>query len=120
MLTLDDLQMVDGADERVLLIVNAYIINKGVKLVQDNEVPQAIKQAGVELAKAFIAGEFMAGRSEGMVVSKASKAGDVSVSKTYAQGKDSQPISAKQMIADALLEPYVKKGLNLSVPLTRA
>lgn len=118
MLTLDDLNTVDGIDERTVLVVNAYIANKGVQITGD-EIPPAIKQAGIELAKAFIAGELLAGRKEGVVVSKSAQAGDVSTSKTYASGADGQPISAGQMIADALLEPFIVRGLNVNAVVTR-
>lgn len=100
---------------RILKVINAYIMNKGVKFYSEI-VPDDIVLAGVELAKAFIAGELYAGRKEGVVTSKSSKAGDVSVSKTYADGVDGQAMSQSQMIADALLQPYIlKSSLGMSV-----
>ena len=70
---LDDLPIDTPDKERVLMVVNAYLINKGVKFVGD--VPEPIKQAGLELAHAFMNGELLAGRTEGVVTSKSSKAG---------------------------------------------
>lgn len=116
MLVLDDLQSV-GADERTLLIVNAYLAKKGVKIT--DEMPQAIKQAGIELATAFTKGELLAGRTEGVVTSKSSKAGDVSVSKTYADGVDGQAMGQHEMIALTLIEPYIQKGFSVNVPAGR-
>lgn len=109
---LDDLP-IDTPDKAVvLMVVNSYLINKGVKFLGD--VPEPIKQAGLELAHAFMDGELLAGRTEGVVVSKSSKAGDVSVSKTYATGVDGQAMGQREMIALALIQPYIKKryGVN--------
>lgn len=117
MLVLADLKSVE-ADERTLLIVNAYIAGKGVKIT--GEVPDAIKQAGIELAQAFVKGELLAGRTEGVVVSKTAKAGEVSTSKTYADGVDGQAMGQHEMIALALIEPYIVKSLPLFVRVDRA
>lgn len=114
MLTIDDLQ---GYDERTVMVVNAYIKNKGVQIT--GEIPAEIKQAGLELAKAFTNGELLQGRTEGNVKSKSLTAGDVSVSKTYADGADGQPMSAEQMIADALLEPFIVKSLGINTVVSR-
>ncbi|WP_323842573.1 MULTISPECIES: hypothetical protein [unclassified Moraxella] len=130
MLTIEHIQSaLDGLDEteqkRTLAVVNAYIKNKGVRLTNPTyiddvlQVPSDIVLAGVELATAFLDGTFMAGRTEGVIASKSSKAGDVSVSKTYKDGLDGQAISQGQMIADALLEPYVVKFTGLNVPVGR-
>lgn len=108
----------DGEKQRILLIVNAYLAKKGVKAT--NPIEAAIVQAGVELAQGFIKGEILAGREEGVVVSKSSKAGEVSVSKTYASGQDGQKMGSHQMIADLLLEPFIVKGGGLNVAVVRA
>lgn len=122
MLTLGDLRMAiseqaESEQQRILLIVNAYIAGKGVKI--KGEVPNTIKQAGIELAQGFVKGEMLAGRTEGVVTSKSSKAGDVSVSKNYANGADGQAMGQHEMIALALIEPYVVKGLPLFVKVSR-
>ena len=114
MLTIDDLQ---GYDERTVMVVNAYIKSKGVQIT--GEIPAEIKQAGLALAKAFTDGKLLQGRTEGIVASKSSKAGDVSVSKTYADGADGQPMSAEQMIADALLEPFIIKSMGINTVVSR-
>ena len=114
MLTIDDLQ---GYDERTVMVVNAYIKNKGVQIT--GVIPAEIKQAGLELAKAFTDGKLLQGRTEGIVASKSSKAGDVSVSKTYADGADGQAMSAQQMIADTLLEPFIIKPVGINAVVSR-
>lgn len=123
MLVLDDLQTAIGEQsdiekQRILLIVNAYIKNKGVKIT--GEVPDAVKQAGIELAQGFIKGELLAGRTEGVVVSKTAKAGEVSTSKTYAHGINGQAMGQHEMVALTLLEPYIVKGVPLFVRVDRA
>lgn len=122
MLQLDNLQTAftdqdDNEKQRILLIVNSYLAKKGVKV--PNPMPAAIIQAGVELAQGFIKGEILAGRDEGVVVSKSSKAGEVSVSKTYASGQDGQKMGSHQMIADLLIEPFIIKGGGLNVAVVR-
>lgn len=115
---LDDLPIDTPDKERVLMVVNAYLINKGVKFVGD--VPEPIKQAGLELTHAFMNGELLAGRTEGVVTSKSSKAGDVSVSKTYADGEQGQAMSQNEQIALALIEPYLQQPLGMfGLPLVR-
>lgn len=115
---LDDLLTEAQDKERALMIVNAYLINKGVKF--DGPVPLAIEQAAIELAQAFVKGELLAGRTEGVVVSKSANAGGVSVSKTYASGVDGQAMGQHEMIALALIQPYIpKNGFGVNVPLTR-
>lgn len=120
MLTLDDLELTgidEQEQERILLVVNAYITNKGVKVPKPT--PKAIKQAGQELANAFLDGELYQGRDEGIVTSKSATAGEVSVSKTYAQGELGQAKSSSLMVADALLEPYIIKSHGVNVMLGR-
>ena len=114
---LDDLPIDTPDKERVLMVVNAYLINKGVKFVGD--VPEPIKQAGLELAHAFMNGELLAGRTEGVVTSKSSKAGDVSVAKTYADGADGQAMGQHEMIALALMQPYIKKSYGVNALVGR-
>lgn len=105
-------------DDEWQTVEQSYLAKKGVKV--PNPIPTAIVQAGVELAQGFIKGEILAGRDEGVVVSKSSKAGEVSVSKTYASGQDGQKMGSHQMIADLLLEPFIAKGGGLNVAVVRA
>lgn len=118
MITLDDLTDIDKADEQTVVIVNAWLNKRNLKRFDD--VPEPIKQAGLELAHAFMNGELLAGRTEGVVTSKSSKAGDVSVSKTYADGEQGQAMSQNEQIALALIEPYLQQPLGMfSLPLVR-
>ena len=66
MITLDDLTDIDSVDEQTVVIVNAWL-NKH-KLIAFKTVPEPIKQAGLELAHAFMNGELLAGRTEGLTV----------------------------------------------------
>lgn len=109
MLTLQDLNLPDNDENRrALLAVNAYIANKGVPKMQS--VPEAVRQAARELYLAFIDGKLYGGRTEAQVLSKSVNAGGVSVSKTFAVDESAQPISHEQMLADALLAPFISKG----------
>lgn len=112
MLHLTDIQTVftnqnDSEKQRILLIVNAYLQGKNVRF--HGVLPEAIKQAGVELAKGFIKGEMLQGRSESVVASKSVKAGDVSSSKTFSTNEKDQAMGQHEMIALALIEPYIAK-----------
>lgn len=108
----------DKDPNRALLIANVWLGKQG--LPDFEEVPDAIKQAGAEIALAFVDDAIYQGRSEGVVVSKSVKAGDVSTSKNYADGADGQAISAHEMLALDLIKPYISsKGIGGFVPLGR-
>lgn len=118
MITLDDLTDIDKADEQTVIIVNAWL-NKH-KIRAFDKTPDPIRQAGRYIAKAWLDGDLFVARTEGVVTSKSSKAGDVSVSKTYADGEQGQAMSQNEQIALALIEPYVQKSLGMfSLPLVR-
>ncbi|MFB6349478.1 hypothetical protein ACFBZI_08595 [Moraxella sp. ZJ142] len=102
-------------DDETLTIVNAYLAKHNLPDFGD-DIPPAIKQAGVYLAKAWQAGELFQARDEGVIASKSASAGDVSIAKTYVQG--TAAMGQHEQIALALLEPFVQKfGLNM--PLIR-
>ena len=111
MITLDDLTDIDKADEQTVVIVNAWL---------NKTIPEPIKQAGRYIAKAWLDGDLFATRTEGQVISKSSKAGDVSVSKTYVDGQMGQAMSQNEQIALALIEPYLQQPLGMfSLPAVR-
>ena len=116
MITLDDLSDIKGADSQTLVIVNAWLNKRHLKRFDD--VPEPIRQAGRYIAQAWLDGDLFVARTEGVVTSKSSKAGDVSVSKTYADGEQGQAMSQNEQIALALIEPYVQKSLG-SLPVVR-
>lgn len=111
MLILDDIQtaftdQTGSEKQRILLIVNSYLQAKNVRF---DGLPEAIKQAGIELAQGFIKGEMLQGRTESVAVSKSVKAGDVSSSKTFSTNEKDRPMGQHEMIALALIEPYIVK-----------
>ena len=102
-----------------VLLANAWLSSKG--LPQFEVMPTNVLMAGAIIAKAIAKGDLYQGRSEGIVVSKSVKAGDVSSSKTYAAGTAGEPISAAEQQALLLLEPYlVKVKSHRQVSVTRA
>lgn len=118
MITLDDLTDINKADEQTVVIVNAWL-NKH-KIRAFDKTPDPIRQAGRYIAKAWLDGDLFATRTEGQVISKSSKAGDVSVSKTYADGQMGQAMSQNEQIALALIEPYLQQPLGMfGLPLVR-
>ncbi|EGE10212.1 hypothetical protein [Moraxella catarrhalis] len=118
MITLDDLTDIDKADEQTVVIVNAWL-NKH-KIRAFDKTPDPIRQAGRYIAKAWLDGDLFVARTEGVVTSKSSKAGDVSVSKTYADGEQGQAMSQNEQIALALIEPYLQQPLGMfGLPLVR-
>lgn len=101
-----------------MVIVNAWL-NKH-KIRAFDKTPDPIRQAGRYIAKAWLDGDLFATRTEGQVISKLSKAGDVSVSKTYADGEQGQAMSQNEQIALALIEPYLQQPLGMfGLPLVR-
>lgn len=106
----------DSEKQRILLIVNAYLFGKNVRF--DGEMPEEIKQAGVELAQGFIKGEILQGRTEAVAVSKSVKAGDVASSKTFSTNEKDKAMGQHEMIALALIEPFIAK-FSVNLPVIR-
>ena len=105
-MTLDDLP---NADEDTLLAVNAWLSRHNIKKPYHDNVKQAGRL-----------GELYQARTEGVVVSKSSKAGDVSVSKTYASGQDGQAMGRYEMMALDLIKPFIITfGGMASLPVIR-
>lgn len=123
MLHLTDIQTAftdqsDSEKQRILLIVNAYLQGKNVRFA--GVLPEAIKQAGIELAQGFIKGEILQGRTEAVAVSKSVKAGDVSSSKTFSTNEKDKAMGQHEMIALALIEPFIAKFSGLAnLPVIR-
>lgn len=123
MLNIDDIKSVftdqnDSEQQRILLIVNSYLTARIKRTFDD--VPEAIKQAGIELAQGFIKGEILQGRTESVVTSKSVKAGDVSSSKTFSSHEKDKAMGQHEMIAQALIEPFIAKFSGLAnLPVIR-
>lgn len=104
--------------QRILLIVNSYLTARIKRTFDD--VPEAIKQAGIELAQGFIKGEILQGRTESVVTSKSVKAGDVSSSKTFSTNEKDKAMGQHEMITLALIEPFIAKFSGLAnLPVIR-
>ena len=72
-------------------------------------IDEAIKQAGANLALLSSQNLLYITVVDGTVVEKTIKAGDVSVSKKYAEGSETGK-SAEMMFIDDLLRPFLCKG----------
>lgn len=121
MLNIDDIKSVftdqnDSEQQRILLIVNSYLMARIKRTFDD--VPEAIKQAGVELAQGFIKGEILQGRTESVVTSKSVKAGDVASSKTFSAHEKDRAMGQHEMITLALIEPFIAK-FSANLPVIR-
>ena len=90
-----------------VMLANAWLSSKS--LPNFEIVPTNVLMAGALIAQSIAKGEMYQGRTEGVVVSKSVKAGDVSSSKTYASGTDGEPISQAEQQALLLLAPYLVK-----------
>lgn len=90
-----------------VMLSNAWLSSKS--LPNFEIVPTDVLMAGALIAQSIAKGEMYQGRTEGVVVSKSVKAGDVSSSKTYASGTDGEPISQAEQQALLLLAPYLVK-----------
>ncbi|WP_323841586.1 MULTISPECIES: hypothetical protein [unclassified Moraxella] len=94
-------------NKRAVMLANAWL--KQHRLVEFDDVPDDVLMAGALIAEAVADGDMYQGRSEGVVVSKSVKAGEVSTAKTYASGADGMAISANEQMALALIKPYLQK-----------
>ena len=90
-----------------VMLANAWLAEK--RLPNFEIVPADVLMAGALIAQSIAKGEMYQGRTDGVVVSKSVKAGDVSSSKTYASGTDGEPISQAEQQALLLLAPYLVK-----------
>ena len=90
-----------------VMLANAWLAEK--RLPPFEVAPPNVLMAGALIAQSIAKGEMYQGRTEGVVVSKSVKAGDVSSSKTYAGGTDGEPISQAEQQALLLLAPYLVK-----------
>lgn len=90
-----------------VMLANAWLAEK--RLPPFEIAPPNVLMAGALIAQSIAKGEMYQGRTEGVVVSKSVKAGDVSSSKTYASGTDGEPISQAEQQALLLLAPYLVK-----------
>lgn len=90
-----------------VMLANAWLAEKRLPLFEI--APPDVLMAGALIAQSIAKGEMYQGRTEGVVVSKSVKAGDVSSSKTYASGTDGEPISQAEQQALLLLAPYLVK-----------
>ena len=101
----------DKNPRTIMITANTWLLGKGVKY-EGTTPPPAIITAVALVAKAVADGEMLSGRSDGVVVSKSTTAGEVSVSKTYASGEDGKAISSYEEQAEMLIKPYIFKGRN--------
>ncbi len=90
-----------------VMLANSWLAEK--RLPPFEVAPPDVLMAGALIAQSIARGEMYQGRTEGVVVSKSVKAGDVSSSKTYASGTDGEPISQAEQQALLLLAPYLVK-----------
>ena len=90
-----------------VMLANAWLDSQ--KLPMFEVAPPKVLMAGALIAQSIAKGEMYQGRTEGVVVSKSVKAGDVSSSKTYASGTDGEPISQAEQQALLLLAKYLVK-----------
>lgn len=91
---------------RAVLMANTWLTGK--RLPAFDPVPDAVIQAGAEVAREAAAGKLY-GSYEAGVVSKSVNADGVSSSKTYAAA-GGRSVSAGEAFANALLAPYLAAG----------
>ena len=97
----------NGDGHLSVMLANAWLAEK--RLPSFEIAPPDVLMAGALIAQSIAKGEMYQGRTEGVVVSKSVKAGDVSSSKTYASGTDGEPISQAEQQALLLLAKYLVK-----------
>lgn len=78
------------------------------------DIPEAILQAGAELAALAFDGKLYTTSAEGAIKSKSVQAGSVSSSKTYVDGVAGQPMSAEMKYIYDLIEPYLMAGFAIN------
>ena len=107
--TVDDVTMRMGAGwwhdapaERAVMLANLWLTSRGV--VFDDSTPDAIKQAGAELASLAGQGKLYTDKQVGLL-SETVQADSVSVSQSFASS--AKLISAEMQVIEALIKPYI-------------
>lgn len=107
----------NGDENMTITMANAWLSSQ--KLPEFVEVPANVILAGALIAKEYVAGNMFQARNEGVVIKKSVKAGDVASSKEYASGSDGQPMSQGEIMALALIEPYLLKASGFNIAVNR-
>lgn len=112
----DDLLGADWAAEdkkaRAVLMANTWLTAKSLPHL--NPVPDAVIQAGAEIAREAADGKLY-GTEEREVVSTSVKAGPVTTAKTFAEG--ARVVTSGEAFALALIRPYL--GSSSQIQLVR-
>lgn len=105
------------AKARAVMQANAYLTSLNLIGVDMSNVPDAIKQAGAELALAASQGKLYQQQSEGSIESKTVKAGSVSTSKTFGSFNKSSTSAQTEGVqfALALLYPWMGSSFGFAV-----
>ncbi|KLT73257.1 hypothetical protein PL75_03255 [Neisseria arctica] len=106
----------DVSPERSVMLANLWLTSRGV--VFGGEVPDAVKQAGAELAVLAGSGKLYADKQVGLLAETV-QADSVSVSQSFSAS--AKLITAEMQIIEALIKPYIGiAGSNpFVVPLVR-
>ena len=105
----------DGGDANLaVMLANSWLNGQGIETFE-GEVPEAVTMAGARIAQEVITKKMYQGRTAGIVASKSVKAGGIASSKTFAEGRDGQAITAGEEMALMLITHYIS-----SLPLTLA
>lgn len=107
-MTRDDLPNIS---DDALLAVNAWLSKHNLSAPYH----KTVIKAGELIAKAYEAGELYQGRTEPVLASKSAKAGDVSVSKTYATGANDGIMGRYEMMALDLIKPFTRVSMQVLV-----
>lgn len=91
-----------GDPDRAVLMANTWLTDK--RLPAFEVVPDAVIQAGAEVAREAAAGKLYSATETG-VLSKSASAGSVSSAKTYAS--NAKKLTAGEVFANALLGPWL-------------
>lgn len=97
-----------GDPARAVLMANTWLTAK--RLPTFKVVPDAVVQAGAEIAREAATGKLYAATETG-VLSKSVQAGSVSSAKTYA--RDAKKLTAGEVFANALLSPYLRGSVMM-------
>lgn len=100
-----------GDPDRAVLMANTWLSARPLPAL--DPVPDAVLQAGAEIAREAAAGRLYAAYEAG-VVSKSAQAGSASSSKTFAAG-GGRAVTAGEAFANALLAPYMASGSQSAV-----
>lgn len=114
---LNDENWANGDELVAVSLANTWLNSYKFVAFDIDDIPKPLKLAGALVAQAYINGDMFAGKVEPSVKVKTVKADTVEVSTTYAT--EQTLVSANELRALQLIQPFIKRSKVTQIPVIR-